>query len=293
VGAPVAIILAIILSFGGWACCLFLLYINASAFTSTASVYAFLLWLLAICLLIPVALICVLICIAIGIYVVFGLFKGNANQAYTFLLCGKYVGTSTTRGFRWLIPCLFVKKKFSLKLRSFETGKLHVNDKSGNPIIIAAVVVWKVKDTAMAAYDVEDYVRFVHLHSEVALRELANAYSYDAPDSEISLRADRSQISEFLFAKIQERIYPAGGEIVEARINHLAYSQEVANAMLQLQQASSVVAARRTVAEGAVIMVENTLTKIKQASHVKLSSDQEADIAGKLLVVLCTDSGAQ
>jgi regulator of protease activity HflC (stomatin/prohibitin superfamily) len=222
-----------------------------------------------------------------------GLFTVSPNQGKVLQLFGKYVGTVKDPGLRWANP-FFSKKAISLRVRNFETDKLTVNDHRGNPVVIGSVVVWKVVDTAEAVFEVDDYENYVHIQSESALRNLATGYPYDAhePD-ERSLSGDTALISDRLKVEIQDRLEKAGVEVIEARISHLAYSQEIAAAMLQRQQASAVVAARQKIVEGAVGMVETALEMLNERSLIELDEERKAAMVSNLLVVLCSDRHTQ
>lgn len=223
----------------------------------------------------------------------FGLFMVNPNESRVLQLFGRYAGTARQPGLRWANP-FYSKGRISVRTRNFETSKLKVNDKSGNPIEIAAVVVWRVVDTAEALFNVDDFTNFVQVQSESAVRNLANAYPYVAHDSdETSLTGNTANVSQHLRSEIQERLERAGVEVLEARISHLAYAPEIAAAMLQRQQASAVVAARATIVEGAVGMVEHALEMLAEKSVVELDSDRRAAMVSNLLVVLCSDRHAQ
>ncbi|HEV8577780.1 MAG TPA: SPFH domain-containing protein [Thermoanaerobaculia bacterium] len=222
-----------------------------------------------------------------------GLFVVNPNQSKVLQLFGAYIGTTKTAGLRWANP-FYSKKPVSVRTRNFETGKLKVNDKAGNPIEIAAVVVWKVVDTAEALFNVDDYINFVHVQSESALRNLATHYAYVADhDGEMALSSHTSDISGRLAKEIQERLEQAGVNVLEARISHLAYSPEIAAAMLQRQQASAVVAARAKIVEGAVGMVEHALEMLSQKGVVDLDNERKVAMVSNLLVVLCGDRHPQ
>jgi regulator of protease activity HflC (stomatin/prohibitin superfamily) len=222
-----------------------------------------------------------------------GLFIVNPNESKVLQLFGDYVGTAKMAGLRWANP-FYSKKKVSVRTRNFETGKLKVNDHSGNPIEIAAVVVWKVVDTAEALFNVDDYINFVHVQSESALRNLATQYSYVADhEGEEALSSHTAEISGRLRTEIQERLEQAGVQVLEARISHLAYSPEIASAMLQRQQASAVVAARSKIVEGAVGMVEHALEMLSAKNVVTLDDERRAAMVSNLLVVLCGDRHAQ
>jgi regulator of protease activity HflC (stomatin/prohibitin superfamily) len=216
-----------------------------------------------------------------------GLFVVNPNQAKVLQLFGDYVGTARVPGLRWANP-FYSKKGVSMRTRNFETGKLKVNDKAGNPIEIAAVVVWKVVDTAEALFNVDDYINFVHVQSESALRNLATRFPYVADqEGEMDLSGHTAEMSVGLAGEIQERLEQAGVSVLEARISHLAYSPEIASAMLQRQQASAVVAARAKIVEGAVGMVEHALDMLATKGLVELDPERRAAMVSNLLVVLC------
>jgi len=222
-----------------------------------------------------------------------GLFIVNPNEAKVLQLFGQYVGTARQPGLRWANP-FYSKRKLSLRTRNFETAKLKVNDKAGNPIEIAAVVVWRVIDTAEALFNVDDYINFVHVQSESALRNLATHFPYVADvEGEMDLSGHTSEMSVGLSREVQERLEQAGIAVLEARISHLAYSPEIAAAMLQRQQASAVVAARAKIVEGAVGMVEHALQMLSAKGVVELDSERRAAMVGNLLVVLCGDRHPQ
>ena len=222
-----------------------------------------------------------------------GLFVVNPNQAKVLQLFGDYRGTARTAGLRWANP-FYSKKAVSVRTRNFETGKLKVNDKSGNPIEIAAVVVWRVVDTAEALFNVDDYINFVHVQSESALRNLATHFPYVADhEGEMALSSHTAEMSAGLSAEIQDRLEQAGVAVIEARISHLAYSPEIASAMLQRQQASAVVAARSKIVEGAVGMVEHALAMLAEKGLVQLDDERRAAMVSNLLVVLCGDRHPQ
>ncbi len=245
-----------------------------------------------------------------------GLVAIQPNSSRVLLLFGDYQGTLKDSGFYWVNP-FFSKKKVSLRIRNFETGSTvtpekkdaagqvvaqkmrtagrpsKVNDRDGNPIDISAVVVWKVVDTAEALFEVDDYEDFVRVQSEAALRNLATRHPYDSEDHEISLRGSTTEVSEQLEHDIQERLHKAGVQVIEARISHLAYSQEIAAAMLQRQQASAVVAARTRIVDGAVGMVKMALDQLSEENIVELDDKSRAQMVSNLLVVLCSDRHAQ
>ncbi len=222
-----------------------------------------------------------------------GLFTVAPNEGKVLQLFGKYVGTVHDPGLRWANP-FFTKKALSLRVRNFETGKLKVNDKRGNPIEFAAVVVWKVVDTAEAVFMVDDYKHYVHVQSEAAGRALATHYPYDVfTEGEISLVSHTDEISEKLVGEIQNRLEKAGVEVIEARISHLAYAPEIASAMLQRQQADAIIAARRKIVHGAVGMVEHALEELAKKGIVDLDEERKAAMVSNLLVVLTSDSHTQ
>ena len=227
--------------------------------------------------------------IIIGLLCLMGLTIINPNEAAVVTFFGKYQGTIKTNGLRWVNP-LFLKKKISLRARNLNGQKLKVNDKMGNPIEIAAIVVWRVNDTAKASFEVDNYISFVDIQSEAAVRKLAVTYAYDNNEDEnatIYLRDSSGEISQVLEAELHERLELAGIEVIEARISHLAYASEIAGAMLQRQQASAVVAARKQIVEGAVGMVEMALAKLSEKNIVDLDEERKAAMVSNLLVVLC------
>jgi len=222
-----------------------------------------------------------------------GFFTVQPNQGVVLTLFGRYVGTVRAPGLRWANP-FYAKRHVSLRVRNFETSKMKVNDHDGNPIEIAAVVVWKVIDTAEAIFQVDNYENYVHVQSEAAVRNLASAYPYDAhEDQQISLRGSTAEVAARLQAEIQERLAVAGVEVVEARISYLAYAPEIAAAMLRRQQASAVIAARQKIVEGAVGMVEMALEMLANKNVIQLDGEQRAAMVQNLLVVLCGEAAAQ
>jgi len=223
----------------------------------------------------------------------FGFFMVNPKEARVLQLFGKYVGTVHDSGLRWANP-FYSKMPVSMRVRNFESGKLKVNDKNGNPIEIAAVVVWEVVDSAEAVFQVDDYEDFVSIQSEAALRNLATSYAYDNHEGEdVALRSNPVEISNALKAEVQERLEKAGVNVIESRISHLAYAPEIANAMLRRQQAMAIIAARQKVVEGAVGMVETALDSLAEREIVELDSERKAAMVSNLLVVLCSDDAAQ
>jgi len=228
-----------------------------------------------------------------GVLGLSGLFTVNPNEGKVLQLFGSYKGTVKSTGLCWANPFLS-KHHVSLRVRNFESEKLKVNDHSGNPIQIAAIVVWKVIDTAEAMFHVENYENFVRIQTEAALRNLATRYPYDAHiDGEISLRSHTAEIAEHLKTEIQDRLTQAGVLVIEARISHLAYAPEIAGAMLQRQQASAVIAARSMIVEGAVGMVEMALEMLSKKDIVNLNDERKAAMVSNLLIVLCGDRGTQ
>lgn len=218
----------------------------------------------------------------------------NPNQSAVLVLFGAYKGTILKNGFFWVNP-LFVKKKISLRARNLDSDPLKVNDKIGNPIMIGVVLVWRVKDTYKAAFDVNNYENFVSIQSEAAIRHMAGAYPYDNFEdekAEITLRSGGNEVSELLEQELTERLAIAGIEVMEARINYLAYASEIAGAMLRRQQATAVVAARFKIVEGAVSMVEMALEELADKDIVDLDEDKKATMVSNLMVVLCSDKDA-
>lgn len=270
--------------FSGWAMLILLLGALVGAVSmfisaiNTEDVLWIVLWLLAAVVI-------------VGCF--FGLTIVNPNEARVVQLFGSYQGTLKIQGLRWVNP-LTLRRKVSLRVRNFESSKLKVNDHDGNPIDIAAVVVWRVVETAEAVFHVDDYEHFVHVQSESALRNLATSYPYDAhQEGQMSLRMSAGEISHKLREEIQERLAQAGVEVIEARISHLAYASEIASAMLRRQQASAIIAARQKIVEGAVGMVEMALDLLNSKKVVQLDEERKAAMVSNLLVVLCGDREAQ
>lgn len=217
----------------------------------------------------------------------------SPNQSRVVQLFGKYVGTIHDQGLWWVNP-FTTRIRVSVRVRNFDSDKLKVNDKEGNPIEIGAVVVWKVVETAEAVFEVDDYEDYVCVQSEAALRNLATRYPYDAHDGEsVALRSHAQQVAEQLKVEVQERLDKAGVEVLEARISHLAYAQEIASAMLQRQQADAIIAARQKIVDGAVGMVEMAITKLNEHDVVELDEERKAQMVSNLLVVLCGDKSTQ
>ena len=222
-----------------------------------------------------------------------GLFVVNPNEGRVLQLFGDYAGTVKTPGLRWANP-LYTKKRISLRVRNFESARLKVNDHDGNPIEIAAVVVWRVVDTAEAVFQVDDYQNFVKVQTESAVRNLATRYTYDThEDHTMSLRANTNEVAEHMKQEIQERLATAGVEVMEARISHLAYAPEIAHAMLQRQQAGAIIAARQRIVEGAVGMVEMALEMLSKREIVEFDNERKAAMVSNLLVVLCGERATQ
>jgi len=222
-----------------------------------------------------------------------GFYTLQPNEAAVVTLFSNYKGTDRTPGLRWVLPW-FMRKKISVRVRNVTGEKLKVNDRRGNPIEIAAVVVWRVSDTASALFDVDDYQRFVDIQIETALREIASHFAYDnAEHDEPTLRAASDQVSALLQEKLQERVSIAGLAIDGAKLSHLAYAPEIASAMLRRQQAEAVLAARQTIVKGAVLMVEQALTQLSERDVVKLDDERRAAMVSNLLVVLCSDTQTQ
>lgn len=263
--------LAVFLAVGGLAAYLFYLSNGRNGWLITSGIVVGVLDFLALC----------------------GLFIVNPNEAKVLQLFGSYAGTAKQPGLRWANPFLS-KKKISQRIRNFESSKLKVNEHDGSPIEIGAVVVWRVVDTAEAAFEVDDYQNYVTVQSEAALRNLATQYPYDAHhDSQMSLRGNTADIAAQLKNEIQERLAKAGVEVLEARISHLAYAPEIAAAMLRRQQASAVIAARQKIVEGAVGMVEMALEQLAAKGVIEFDGDRKAAMVSNLLVVLCGEHDAQ
>jgi len=222
-----------------------------------------------------------------------GFFMVNPNEGRVLQLFGAYRGTVKEAGLRWANPFL-TKKRISQRVRNFESGRLKVNDTDGNPIEIAAVVVWRVVDTAEAVFEVDDYENYVKVQSEAAVRILATRYPYDAHlEGHLSLRGSTAEVAKDLQQEIQERLAKAGVEVIEARLSHLAYAPEIASAMLRRQQAGAIIAARQKIVEGAVGMVEMALDLLGKSNVVTLDEERKAAMVSNLLVVLCADRETQ
>jgi len=229
--------------------------------------------------------------VLIGIFFLIGLVIVNPNESSVLVLFGAYKGTIRKNGFWWVNP-FYVKKKISLRARNLDSEPIKVNDKIGNPIMIGVVLVWKVRETFKAAFDVDDYVHFVNIQSEAAVRKLAGHYPYDdfeSQDKELTLRSGGEEVNQKLEDEISERLAIAGIEVMEARINYLAYAQEIAGAMLKRQQATAIVAARTKIVEGAVGMVEMALESLSAKSIIELDDERKAQMVANLMVVLTSD----
>lgn len=221
-----------------------------------------------------------------------GFFIVEPNGSKVLLLFGSYVGTVKDSGFHWANP-FYTKRKISLRARTLNGEKLKVNDNAGNPVEIAAIVVWQVKDTYRASFDVDDYVEYVSLQSETAVRHLASTFPYDGEDDQVSLRRNTDEVSVHLQKELGERLERAGVTVLEARLSHLAYAPEIAGVMLRRQQATAVVAARARIVDGAVGMVEMALQRLEEHQTLKLDDERKAAMVSNLMVVLCGEQGAQ
>ena len=227
------------------------------------------------------------------VFLMVGLFVVNPNEARVLQFFGRYVGTVRDPGLRWANP-FFTKRRISVRVRNFETESSKVNDANGNPVEIAAVVVWRVVDTAEACFQVDDFVNFMRVQSEAAVRSMAIQYPYDTTDEDVvSLRGDTKAVTDQLESEIQGRLNQAGLEVLEARITHLAYAPEIASAMLQRQQAGAIVEAREKIVEGAVSMVQMALNDLSERGVVELDEERKASMVSNLLVVLCADKSTQ
>lgn len=232
-----------------------------------------------------------IICLVISFLILPGFVVVNPNESKVLTFFGKYVGTIKQDGFFWVNP-FTVKKKVSLRAFNLNGQQLKVNDSVGNPIEIAAVIVWQIKNTASAVFAVENYLQYVNIQSEAAVRHLANSFPYDNIEDEtasITLRGGAEQVSVLLEKELNERLDRAGIEVLEARISHLAYAPEIAHTMLQRQQASAIISARRLIVEGAVGMVEMALQRLSEKNIVDLDEERKAAMVSNLLVVLCGD----
>lgn len=234
--------------------------------------------------------------IVLSLIMAFGFVMVQPNGSRVLLLFGKYVGTIKKNGFYWVNP-FYTKKKISLRASNFDSERLKVNDKLGNPVMISTILVWRVQNTYKAAFDVDNYENFVRVQTDAAVRKLASMYPYDnfadeGHDEDITLRSSVNEVSEALEKEIDERLSIAGIEVLEARIGYLAYAQEIANAMLKRQQATAIVAARHKIVEGAVSMVEMAIEELNKKQVVELDEERKAAMVSNLMVVLCGDKEA-
>lgn len=226
-------------------------------------------------------------------FILGGFFVINPNEATVIQLAGKYVGSVRREGFHWVIP-IYSKRKITLRIRNFESTHLKVNDHDGNPIEIATIIVWRVRDTAEAMFEVDNYENYVRVQTEAALRNLAARHPYDAHgENQMSLRANMDEVAGQLKEEVQDRLFKAGVEVIEARISHLAYAPEIAAAMLRRQQASAVIAARQKIVEGAVTMVEMALKMLSTHNVVVMDEKAKAGMVANLMVVLCAEHNVQ
>ena len=237
-----------------------------------------------------------IISLVLGVFLIPGFFLVNPNTSKVILLFGKYIGTVKENGFFWANP-FYTKKGISLRASNFDSERVKVNDKLGNPIMISTILVWKVENTYKAAFDVDNYENFVRVQSDAAVRKLASLYPYDnfeddGQDEEITLRASVNEVSLALEKELAERLDMAGIKVLEARIGYLAYAQEIASAMLKRQQATAIIAARHKIVEGAVSMVEMALDKLSEKQIVELDEERKAAMVSNLMVILCSDKDA-
>ena len=231
-----------------------------------------------------------------AIFSLAGFIMVQPNGSRVLLLFGKYIGTIKKNGFYWVNP-FFTKRKISLRASNFDSERLKVNDKLGNPVMISTILVWRVENTYKAAFDVDNYVDFVRVQTDAAVRKLASMYPYDnfadeGLDEDITLRSSVNEVSEALEKELEERLSIAGIEVLEARIGYLAYAQEIANAMLKRQQATAIVAARHKIVQGAVGMVEMALTELSKKEIITLDEERKAAMVSNLMVILCGDKDA-
>jgi len=234
--------------------------------------------------------------ILLSLFMVPGFIMVQPNNSRVLLLFGKYIGSVKKNGFYWVNP-FYTKKKISLRASNFDSERLKVNDKLGNPIMISTILVWRVHDTYKAAFDVDNYENFVRVQTDAAVRKLASMYPYDnfadeGHTEDITLRSSVNEVSEALEKEIEERLSTAGIEVLEARIGYLAYAQEIANAMLKRQQATAIVAARHKIVEGAVSMVEMALEELSKKEIIDLDEERKAAMVSNLMVILCSDKDA-
>jgi regulator of protease activity HflC (stomatin/prohibitin superfamily) len=241
----------------------------------------------------PAMIVLAILIVTLALFCMAGLYMVEPNQAAVLNLFGKYIGTVKDGGLRWNNP-FFAKKKVSLRVRNFESSKLKVNELDGSPIEIAAVIVWQVVDSAEAVYNVDDYESFVHIQSESAVRTMATSYPYDQhEEGQLALRSHATEVSQHLKDELQERLADGGVTVLDARISHLAYAPEIAQAMLQRQQANAIIAARTRIVAGAVGMVEMALEALEKNGVVHLDEERKAQMVSNLLVVLCSERSTQ
>ena len=244
----------------------------------------------------PALFVGVLLLALAGLVCLTGLFMLQPNESAIITLFGKYIGTDRSEGLRWAFP-LYVKRRLSLRARNFTVPTLKVNDKRGNPVEISAAIVWRVRDTAQAVFEVDDFERYVSIQAEAALRHLASQYAYDEgedlPEGETTLRAGMDVVAEALKCELQARFEPAGVEALDAKLTHLAYAAEIAQVMLRRQQAEAIISARAKIVQGAVSMVEAALKGLSERGIVELDDERKAAMVSNLLVVLCSDKETQ
>ncbi|HWW68682.1 MAG TPA: SPFH domain-containing protein [Duganella sp.] len=232
----------------------------------------------------------------VGLFCLIGLYMLQPNESAILTLFGRYIGTDRSEGLRWAFP-FYVKRRLSLRARNFNAPTLKVNDKRGNPVEISAAVVWRVRDTAQAVFEVDDFERYVSIQAEAALRHLASQYAYDEgedlPEGETTLRGGMDVVADALKCELQARFEAAGVEVVDAKLTHLAYASEIAQVMLRRQQAEAIISARAKIVHGAVSMVESALKGLSERGIVELDDERKAAMVSNLLVVLCSDKETQ
>ena len=268
----------------------------ASGYLTVFLIFIFLVGTILTLIFIPAIIIKIVaaVILMITLFCLGGLVIVNPNESSVLVLFGAYKGTIKINGFWWVNP-FFVKKKISLRARNLDSEPIKVNDKIGNPVMIGVVLVWKVADTYKSAFDVDDYEHFVTIQSEAAIRKLAGGYPYDNledEDARITLRGGADEVNHMLEEEIRERLSIAGIHVIEARINYLAYAQEIAQAMLKRQQATAIVAARFKIVEGAVSMVDMALEQLSDKKIIEMDDDKKASMVSNLMVVLCSDKDA-
>lgn len=244
----------------------------------------------------PWSIIWKLILIVVGAVILAGLYMLQPNEAALLSLFGSYKGTDRSEGLRWANP-LFIKRKLSMRARTLNTPPLKVNDKRGNPVEIGAAIVWRVKETALAIYNVDNFERFVNVQAEAAIRHLAAQYAYDdgedLNENETTLRAGMDVVADAMREELEKRFEAAGIDVEDAKLTHLAYAQEIAQVMLRRQQAEAIISARKKIVHGAVSMVEEALNKLSENNIVHLDDERKAAMVSNLLVVLCSDKETQ